>query len=123
MEVDLVHKSADGKLAIVGVRLSEDRGNPNATMATLWEHLPAAAGKSEKITDMVNAGGFLPGDRGYWTYTGSELTPPCTEGAQWFVFEDAVSISRTQLRAFAALYKMNTRPAQEMHGRHIEANE
>src|SRR5580698_3426218 len=123
MEVDLVHKSVDGKLAIVGVRMSEDRGNPNATLATLWEHLPTTAGKSERITDMVNVGGFLPGDRGYWTYTGSELTPPCVEGAQWFVFEDVVSISRTQLRAFGALYKMNTRPAQDPHGRHIEANE
>ena len=36
---------------------------------------------------MVNAGGLLPADRGYWTYMGSELTPPCTEGVRWFVFE------------------------------------
>lgn len=123
MEVDLVHKSADGKMAIVAVRMSEDRGSPNATVATLWQHLPTAAGKSEKIGDMVNAGGLLPSDPGYWTYTGSAVTPPCTEGVQWFVFEDVLSISRTQLRAFAALYRMNTRPVQDPHGRHIEANE
>lgn len=123
MEVDLVHKSADGKMATIAVRMSEDRGNPNATVATLWEHLPTAAGKSEKITDMVNAGGLLPADPGYWTYTGSALTPPCTEGVQWFVYEDVLSISRTQLRAFEALYRMNTRPMQDAHGRHIEANE
>jgi carbonic anhydrase len=123
MEVDLIHKSDDGKLAIVGVRLSEDRGNPNATMATLWEHLPAKAGATEKITDMVNAGGLLPGDRGYWTYTGSELTPPCAEGVRWFVFENEVSVSRAQLRAFSDLFKMNTRPLQDLHGRRIEGNE
>ena len=123
MEVDLVHKSADGKMAIVAARMSEDRGNPNATLATLWANLPAKPGASEKITDMVNPGGLLPGDRGYWTYTGSELTPPCMEGVQWFVFEQIVSVSREQLRAFSNLYKMNTRSDQDLHGRRIEANE
>jgi len=123
MEVDLIHKSDDGKVAILAVRMSEQRGDPNATLATLWAHLPVKAGTSEKIDDMVNPGGLLPADRGYWTYTGSELTPPCTEGVQWFVFEDEVSISRQQLQAFANLYKMNTRPYQDLHGRRVEANE
>lgn len=123
LEADLVHESAAGKMAILAVRMSEVRGDPNATLATLWEHLPSRAGTSQRITDMVNPGGLLPGDRGYWTYTGSTLTPPCTEGVQWFVFEDVMSISRDQLRVFADLYKMNTRPYQEMHGRRIEANE
>jgi carbonic anhydrase len=123
MEVDLVHKSDDGKMAILAVRLSEDRGNPNATLATLWQHLPETAGAREKVSDMVSAGGLLPGDRGYWTYVGSEVTPPCTEGVRWFVFEEELSISRDQLRTFSNLFRMNTRPLQEMHGRRIEANE
>jgi carbonic anhydrase len=123
MEVDLVHRSDDGKEAIVAVRLNEDRGNPNALMATLWDHLPRTAGATGKVTDMVSAGGLLPGDRGYWTYVGSEVTPPCTEGVRWFVFEQDLSMSREQLRLFTGLFKMNTRPAQEAHGRRIEANE
>ncbi len=122
MEVDLVHRSDDGKVAIVAVRLNQDRGFPNATLATLWAHLPAKAGTTEKVTDMVSAGGLLPGDPGYWTYMGSEVTPPCTEGVRWFVFEEDLSMSRSQFRAFAALFKMNTRPVQEAHGRRIEAN-
>jgi len=123
MEVDLVHRGDGGKLAILGVRLNEDRGYPNATMATLWQHLPTTAGASAKIADMVDTNGLLPADRGYWTYIGSELTPPCTEGALWFVFEEEISISREQLHAFDALFKMNTRPLQDLHGRRIEANE
>lgn len=122
MEVDLVHTSAEGKMAVLAVRMSEVRGDPNATLATLWEHLPAQAGAKEKITAMVNPGGLLPGDRSYWTYTGSRLTPPCSEDVQWFVFENVLSISRDQLRAFTALYRMNTRPLQDLHGRKIEAN-
>jgi carbonic anhydrase len=123
MDVHLVHKSADGKLAVIAVRLNEDMGMPNATLATLWQHLPATVGAHEKITEMVNPGGLLPADRGYWTYTGSLTTPPCTEGVRWFVFEQDLGVSRDQLRAFAALYKMNSRPLQDTHGRRIEANE
>jgi carbonic anhydrase len=123
MEVHLMHRSADGKVAVVAVRLNEDVGNPNAVLATLWPHLPTKAGASEKVTEMVNPGGLLPADRGYWTYMGSLTTPPCTEGVRWFVFEQELSISRDQLRAFAGIFKINTRPVQEPHGRRIEANE
>ena len=123
MDAHLVHKSADGKIAVLAVRLSEDRGDPNALMAALWQHLPTTPGAKENVADMVNPGGLLPGDRGYWTYMGSLTAPPCTEGVRWFVFEQPVSISRTQLRTFAALYKINSRPLQDAHGRRIEANE
>jgi len=30
---------------------------PNATLATLWQHLPTASGATDKVTDMVNPGG------------------------------------------------------------------
>jgi carbonic anhydrase len=123
MEVDLDYRSDDGKLAIVAVRLNQDRGFPNALLATLFEHLPAKPGTTAKIADMVSAGGLLPADRGYWTYEGSALTPPCTEGVRWFVFEQDLSMSRAQLRTFVNLFKMNTRPVQDLHGRRIEANE
>ncbi len=123
MSVQLLHKSADGKMAIVAVRMLENQNFPNATLATLWQHLPASAGKTEKVAAMINPGGLLPADRGYWTYMGSLTTPPCTEGVRWFVFEQQVTLSRDQLRAFANIYKMNTREIQDPHGRRIEANE
>ena len=123
MDIHMVHKSADGKLAVVAVRLVEDAAKPNAVLAALWPHLPRTAGASEKVTEMVNPAGLLPADRGYWTYTGSLTTPPCTEGVRWFVLEQEIGLSRDQLRAFAALFKVNTRPLQDPHGRRIEADE
>jgi carbonic anhydrase len=42
---------------------------------------------------------------------------------RWFVFEQELSLSRDQLRAFIALFRMNTRGLQDAHGRRIEANE
>jgi carbonic anhydrase len=122
MDVHLVHKSADGKLAVVAIRFNRDLDQPNALLTTLFQHLPKADGDLTVI-DTVNPGGFLPADRGYWTYTGSLTTPPCTEGVRWFVFEQVMTMSRAQFRAFAALYPVNSRPIQDTHGRRIEANE
>src|SRR6266568_3151629 len=119
MDVHLVHTSADGKQVVIAVRMVEDRGAPNAVIAMLWPHLPKIAGATEKVTDMVNAGGFLPTDRGYWTFMGSLSTPPCTEGVRWFVFEEELSVSREQLRAFEAIFRMSSRPLQDTHGRRI----
>ncbi len=123
MEAQLLHRSADGKLAVVAVRLVEDPGSPNAELAAHWPHLPRTARASEKVKEMVSAGGLLPAERGYWTYMGSLSTPPCTEGVRWFVFEQELGLSRDQLRFFAALFRINTRGLQDPHGRRIEANE
>jgi carbonic anhydrase len=123
LDVELIHRSAEGKMAIVEVRFTMDRGDPNATMAGLWEHLPTTAGASEKVAGPVNPGGFLPGDRGYWTYTGSLSTPPCTEGVRWFVMQQELSASREQVRQFSGLFRMSSRPLQDTHGRKIEGNE
>ena len=55
MDVQLTHRSAEGELAMVVVRLNEDAGNPNAVLATLWAHLPKTAGETQKVPDMVSA--------------------------------------------------------------------
>ena len=124
MDVHLVHKSADGKQAVVAIRLAEDRSTPpNAVLAALWPHLPTKAGDTAKVTEMVNAGGLLPPDKGYWTYVGSLSVPPCTEDVRWFILEQEVTVSRDQLLAFASLFKVNSRPLQDPHGRRIEASE
>ena len=121
MTLHLVHKSADGKVLVIAVRLLE--GNGNAVLASLWQHLPTKVGASDKTTEEMSPAGLLPNDRGYWTYTGSLTAPPCTEGIDWIIFQQEVEISRPQLRAFAALYKVNSRMLQAPHGRKIEASE
>jgi carbonic anhydrase len=123
MSVQFLHKSADGQMAILAVRLAENQDAPNAVLATLFSGLPRKSGETVKISDLINPGGLIPADRGYWTYTGSLTTPPCTEGVRWFVFQQPVTLSRTQLRNYTSLFHMNTRPLQDAHGREIEANQ
>lgn len=121
MDVHLVHKSADGKIAVVAVRLME--GNANAVLAALWEHLPKTVGASDKMPDLMSPLGLIPRDPGYWMYEGSLTAPPCMEGVQWFVMERPVELSRGQLRAFGTLYPVNSRMLQSPHGRKVEASE
>ncbi len=123
MEIDFLHRSAEGKIAMLAVLFNQALDSPNATLAEIWPHLPAKAGGSERITDMIDAGGLFPSDPGYWTYTGSLVEPPCSEGVQWYVFETPLTVSTGQLNALTSLFKMNTRPLQELHGRRIEASE
>jgi carbonic anhydrase len=121
MTLHLVHKSADGKIAVVAVRLNE--GNANAVLASLWAHLPKTPGATDKTTESMSPAGLLPTERAYWTYEGSLTAPPCTEGVRWFIFRQEVELSRDQLRSFAALYKVNSRLGQATHGRKIEASQ
>ncbi len=121
MSLHLVHKSADGKYAVIAVRLNE--GNDNAVLAALWPHLPKKVGATDKMTEEMSPAGLLPADRSYWTYEGSLTAPPCTEGVRWFVFEQPAELSRDQLKTFAYLYKVNSRLIQPTHGRKIEASE
>lgn len=123
MDVHLFHESADGKMAMIAVRFALDRGEANSLLAALWPHLPTTPGTTAKIADMINPGGFLPEDRGYWTYVGSLTTPPCTEGVHWYVYEEALSMSLSQVRTFDRLFHINSRELQDAHGRHIQANE
>ncbi|HLY39821.1 MAG TPA: carbonic anhydrase family protein [Terracidiphilus sp.] len=123
MDVEMLFQSADGKMAVVASRMSLDLDQPNAALAALWAHLPTKADTSSKIDDMINPAGFLPADRGYWSFEGSLATPPCTEGVRWFVFENPITVSRDQLRTFTRIFAVSSRPLQDTHGRKIAASE
>lgn len=120
MVAHLVHKSADGKLAVVAVLLTE--GAANDFVARLWKYLPAEQGKEIAVQDVtVDLSTLLPATRGYFTYDGSLTTPPCTEGVTWFVLKTPVQVSPDQIAAFARKYPHNARPIQQLHGRVIQA--
>jgi carbonic anhydrase len=119
MVVHLVHKGADGALAVVAVLL--DKGHDNATLRAIWSHLPKHKEKEVTSPATIDASALLPADRGYYTFTGSLTTPPCSEGVRWFVLKKPMTLAASELTAFAKLYPMNARPTQPLNGRALEA--
>lgn len=117
LEMHLVHASADGALAVVGVFLEE--GGANEALAPVWRGLPAEAGPAAVIEGMVDAAALLPEQRTTWRYPGSLTTPPCSEGVAWQVMTHPVTASREQIEAFSALFPVNNRPVQPLNGRRL----
>ena len=119
MVAHFVHKSADGKLAVVAVLFKE--GKENKTLAPIFTALPAE-GKPVSLATFDPAA-ILPAKRGYYKFTGSLTTPPCSDGVRWQVLKQPVEISKGQVAAFRTLYKMNARPVQPLNGRVVEVSE
>ena len=58
-ELHLVHRSGDGRLAVIGVLLQP--GQENAALAPLWQHLPAVEGPAQHSRCPDQRSGFSPG--------------------------------------------------------------
>jgi carbonic anhydrase len=121
MVVHLVHRDADGKLAVVATLLQAGAANP--LIETLWKNVPKEKEKEQEVPGVqVNAAGLLPADKaGYYTFTGSLTTPPCSEGVTWYVLKARTTLSKDELASFGMLYPMNARPTQALNGREIRA--
>ena len=118
MVAHFVHKSKDGKLAVIGVLLNE--GKDNAAIKTLWANLPPKEGVEylpEKVS--FNPGSMLPKELAFYNYEGSLTTPPCTEGVQFYILKKPMDVSKDQVAKFP--FKLNARPVQSLNGRKINA--
>lgn len=119
MVAHLVHKNAEGKLAVVAVLLTEGESNP--LVGTIWSRVPPVKGKEATTEGVsINASELLPTSHGYFTYDGSLTTPPCTEGVRWFVLKRPVELSKSEIALFAKKYPHNARPVQPLNGRVVQ---
>ena len=119
MVAHLVHKNAQGRLAVVAVLLTA--GAEQKTIQTIWNAMPGLPSATRERLDVtINAADLLPADQTYYSFMGSLTTPPCTEGVQWLVMKNPVEISRDQISHFTALYPMNARPLQAQNDRLIK---
>jgi carbonic anhydrase len=122
MVAHLVHADADGHLAVVAVLLK--KGSQNAFLETVWKNVPTQKEKAVDVPGVtVNVKDLLPANAGYYTFTGSLTTPPCSEGVTWYVLKEDVGLSSEQIAAFAKIYAMNARPIQPLNGRELLGTE
>jgi carbonic anhydrase len=116
MEVHLVHKNAaTGQLAVIGVLVEE--GLENQILAQYIDHIPEHHDETYTAADQYSASGMLPSGTGYYTYSGSLTTPPCSEIVTWIVMKDHLTASNDQIHHIEDLEHHNNRPLQNLFGR------
>jgi len=118
MVMHLVHRSAEGKVAIIAVLL--ERGQSHRLMQTVWDNLPLEKLDVVSPSIVIDPSDALPERREYFTYMGSLTEPPCTEGVLWMVFKQPMQASPAQMALFSRLYPLNARPVQSTAGRMIK---
>jgi len=112
----LVHKNAQGELAVVAVLFKQ--GGENGPLAAIWKNLPAAKDVENVPAGVsINAADLLPARHGYYTFAGSLTTPPCSENVTWFVLKTPVDVSAAQVQVFGKHYPHNARPVQALNDR------
>jgi carbonic anhydrase len=118
MEMHLVHKSADGKLAVVAVFIEE--GKANRGFDPIWKNLPTRKDVVQRLDSVkVDVNQLLPKETTSYRYDGSLTTPPCSEGVRWFVMTQPIQMSKEQIEAFQAIIHDNNRPVQPLNGRTV----
>ena len=118
MVVHLVHRDAEGRLAVLALLL--ERGAPQATIQTVWNNLPLEKFETMQPSILLDPAELLPTRRDYYTYMGSMTEPPCSEGVLWMVLKQPVQASAAQMALFSRLYPLNARPIQPSNGRIIK---
>jgi carbonic anhydrase len=118
LEVHLVHRTASGKLAVVGVLF--DVGAASASLGGLFAAWPRKVGVEAKLAKAFDPRTLLPETRTVFRYTGSLTTPPCTEGVMWNVMRRTLTDSRAHLDSFGQHYKINAREVWPLNDRKIE---
>jgi len=127
-ELHLVHSNVLGELTVVGVFLTKSASAVPGIYDEIVSNAPLTVGSNHVAGKRINAHDLLPHDHGFYTYTGSLTTPPCTESVRWFVLEKPVTVTNfvvQQLHTIAGMfpgyggYQNNNRPVLPLNGRPV----
>ncbi len=113
LEMHLVHRSAAGKLLVVGVPL---RVGSHSVVDDVLAKLAPECGAPVDI-EPINLNRLLPLGHQTLHYTGSLTTAPFTEGVEWYLTTDQ-TVSAATIARFQGLFKSgNARAPQPLNGR------
>lgn len=114
----LVHQDETGKLVVVAIEFKI--GENNAELMRVIQHLPREKSDEQRFAEvLIDPAGLLPRKTGYYTFTGSLTTPPCSEGVTWFVLKQPQTLSRMEWRNLHSVVGDNARPIQPLNDRKI----
>ncbi len=117
MELHVVHTDGTGNILVYARMIEEGAENP--FLKTIFSSVPDVK-KTEITTGLtLDLNEIIPESRGFYTYSGSLTTPPCTHAVQFVVFKEPLTASPEQISFFASLYHNNARPVQALNNRFI----
>ncbi len=120
LEMHLVHKAADKKLAVVAVLFKS--GAANEALKLVWKKMPKKVSQEVTIVKKKSAdlSSLLSLREGYDSYTGSLTTPPCSEGVSWYLLKKTHTVSSKQISQLREqMQGRNNRLVQPLGGRKI----
>ncbi len=117
LEMHFVHRSAAGKLLVIGVPL---RAGAHSAVDKVLAKLAPECGENVDVDD-IDLNSLLPYNRGTLRYNGSLTTAPFTEGVQWFLMNEQ-TVSQATIARFQGLFTGgNARAPQPLNGRSLTA--
>ncbi|XP_031474278.1 alpha carbonic anhydrase 8-like [Nymphaea colorata] len=103
MEMHMVHKSKDGKIAVIGILYRIGHRGDKFIRELMNKIFYLAVNRNRiksvdlGLVDPKHAGIGRGGN--YYRYNGSLTTPACDEGVLWTVMQDVHNVARYQIRA------------------------
>ena len=112
LEVHLVHRNAEGRLAVVAVMV-------DAGEAGVLDGLPRPDQKNVPVPldALLDPTDLLLAERDFLAFDGSLTTPPRSEGVQWVALREATTATEETLAQIAATIGPNNRPTRPLNGR------
>ncbi|AOA59808.1 carbonic anhydrase [Acinetobacter larvae] len=122
LELHFVNANAQGELTVMAVMF--ELGQKNSEWDKIWADLSYKENDVKSLAQEVDLEKLLPKNREYYRFSGSLTTPPCSEGVNWIVYKQPMTISKQQLAEFQKILKghSNNRPIQPTHGRIVIAD-
>ncbi len=118
LEAHFVHVDAKGNLTVIAVLYAE--GKANLGLTKILGQISKTPTEPVPLKNRLTARELIPDNLGYYRYSGSLTTPPCTEGVRWLVMKNTMTASREQIKAFSEAFESdNNRPIQALNGRII----
>jgi carbonic anhydrase len=120
-ELHFVHVRENGKIAVLGVLIRE--GSEDTTIQTILDNMPYTHEEENADTGIeINPLSLLPNNKeDYYSLAGSLTTPPCSEGVDWYVLAEPITVSESQLNQLKDFYTDNARHIQDLKGRRVSS--
>ncbi len=117
LELHFVHQYSETDYVVIGAIYKE--GAENAFLKKYLEKIPVNQ-SSYSPNELVDLFEMLPKNKNYYNYQGSLTTPPYSEAVNWFLLEEPIEATKSQLEQFAKILNNNFRSLQDLNGREIK---